>query len=150
MANLKQQYQKNFGSYAIPETLEKLMVFDSKHELDSCADSFCLCTEIDKTPDLGQYSLDDEYFERLLIFANADGSGSKYCFWVNEPGIELENAPIVVIGSEGDFYITSKNLKELICQLSFGPEHSGGSWWREVDVVDEDDEYEFPENSDEF
>ncbi len=131
MKELKKTYKKNFGNYKIPKTLKKLMAFEEEYGAEEYSESFYLCSDSYKDPDMGQYSLDDEYFERLIEFANADGTGAKYCFWVNETGIELENAPIVVIGSEGHIQIIAKNLKELLQLLSFGPETMDGQFYRD-------------------
>lgn len=144
MDELKEKYKQNFGKYKIPKTLEKLMLFEDEFGAESYSECFYLCSDVYREPDMGQYSLDDAYFERLIEFANADGTGSKYYFWVNEKDIELENAPIVVIGSEGHTQIIAKNIKELLQLLSFGPEIMDGTFYR-------DDEYfEDMENSEEF
>jgi hypothetical protein len=124
MEELKKEYKKVFGKYEIPETLQKLIDLEEEYEGETYSECFYLCTDLDKTPDMGQYSLDEEYFERLLVFANADGTGAKYAFWVNEIGISLEEVPIIVIGSEGHIQVIAKNIKELIKLLSFGPENS--------------------------
>ena len=88
--------------------------------------------------------MDEEYFERLIIFANADGTGAKYAFWVNNIEKSLEESPIIVIGSEGHIQVVAKNIKELLQLLSFGPEGMDGSFYKDLD------DFEEPENASEF
>lgn len=120
--NLETVYPTVFGEYEIPDTLKKLMQFSEKWDDDFFSEGFVLKAELIKRPDSGQWSLDDEYFERLLIFARADGTGSSYAFWVSERGISLENAPIILIGSEGDICIVAKNIKGLLKILTLDVE----------------------------
>ncbi|MEN7550034.1 hypothetical protein AAG747_19075 [Rapidithrix thailandica] len=144
MEELTNKYKEVFGKYPIPETLKKLMDFEKQYGGETYSECFYLCVDLDKTPDMGQYSLDGEYFERLMVFANADGTGAKYAFWANEMGISLEEAPIIVIGSEGHIQVMAKNLKELLRLLSFGPETMDGEFYKDLD------DFEDPENATEF
>lgn len=144
MEELLKEYKEVFGKYEIPETLKRLINFEEQYGEESYSESFYLCTDLDKTPDRGQYSLDNEYFERLMVFANADGSGAKYAFWVNEVGISLENAPIVFIGSDGTIKVVAKHIKELLKLLSFGPETMEGEFYKDLG------DFEDPENAIEF
>ena len=142
MNELKEKYKQNFGKYKVPETLEKLMIFEEEYGTESYSQSFFLCSDVYKDPDMGQYSLDEAYFERLIEFANADGTGARYCFWVSEKEIELENAPIVFIGSEGHIQIIAKNIKELLQLLSFGPEGMDGFFYRDEEDFEEEESFQ--------
>ena len=144
MNKIRLEYKAVFGKYQIPEALNKLIDFEEQYGSETYCESFYLCTDLDKTPDSGQYSLDEEYFERLIIFANADGTGAKYAFWVNNIEKSLEESPIIVIGSEGHIQVVAKNIKELLQLLSFGPEGMDGSFYKDLD------DFEEPENASEF
>lgn len=144
MNEIRLEYKTVFGKYRIPETLNKLLDFEEQYGSETYSENFYLCTDLDKTPDRGQYSLDEEYFERLIIFANADGTGAKYAFWVNNVEKSLEESPIIVIGSEGHIQVVAKNIKELLQLLSFGPEGMDGSFYKDLD------DFEEPENASEF
>lgn len=141
MNEIRLEYKTVFGKYQIPETLNKLIDYEEHYGSEIYSESFYLCTDLDKTPDRGQYSLDEEYFERLIIFANADGTGARYAFWVNNVDKSLEEAPIIVIGSEGHIQVVAKNIKELLQILSFGPEGMDGSFYKDLD------DFEEPENA---
>jgi hypothetical protein len=137
------EYKRIFGKNHIPKALEKLIHFEQKHK-DNYSWGFELCTDLDKEPDQGQYSLDEAYFERLMIFARADGSGSHYAFWQDQPENSLENAPVIFIGSEGEIKIIASNIRELLVLLSFGPEISGGTFYKDLK------EYEDPKAANTF
>lgn len=142
--SVKEEYKNNFGAYKIPETLQKLMAFEAEYGEESFSECFYLGSEVYKEPDMGQYSLDVDYFERLIEFATADGTGGTYCFWISEVNTELENAPIVFMGSEGHIQIIAKNIKELLQLLSFGPEIMDGEFYKELE------DFEEPENTEEY
>lgn len=141
MEKLKNEYKKAFGKYQIPETLQQLMDFESKIERAYYSEGFELRVDDSDKTARWHHSLDKEYFERLMVFAMADHSGSDYAFWVSEVGMSLEEAPIILIGSEGDLVVVAKNIKELLKLLSFGPEICTDKFY----ILIED--YEAPENA---
>lgn len=144
MKKIRKQYKEAFGSYQIPEALDKLVDFEEQYGAETYSEHFSLCTDLDKTPDMGQYSLDEEYFERLMVFAYADGDGGRYAFWAHEIGIPLEEAPIIVISSDGPVKVIAENIGQLIKLLSFGPAPIEGMFFRDADDFIE------PENADTF
>ena len=111
MNKIRLEYKAVFGKYQIPEALNKLIDFEEQYGSETYCESFYLCTDLDKTPDRGQYSLDEEYFERLIIFANADGTGAKYAFWVNNIEKSLEESPIIVMAVKDIFRLLQKTLR---------------------------------------
>lgn len=68
------------------------------------------------------YSEDNEFLNSLLQFAQADGTGSIYAFWLKNSDNNLENSPIVAFGSEGGFHVVSENIKELFQILTYDAE----------------------------
>ncbi len=126
------EYENAFGKNRIPETLKQLMAFDAVHKYDYSS-GFELCTDVNKEPDRGQYSLDEEYFQKLVIFAQADGTGSHYALWLDQPEITFNDAPVIFVGSEGDIKIIASNIRELLVLLSFGPEILNGDFYKDLD-----------------
>lgn len=141
MKNLKTEYKKVFGKYEIPKTLLQLIDFESKNELGYYSEGFELRVDNSDRTASWHHSLDEEYFERLMVFAMADHSGSDYAFWVSEVGMSLEEAPIILIDSEGDLVVIAKNIKELLKLLSFGPAICTDRFYKFIE------DYEAPEDA---
>lgn len=138
------KYKKSFRGYEIPETLVKLAEFDANLENESYGESFWLRAE----ENIFKYLLDNSltskeqievYANHAIVFANADGTGGFYAFWVEDNKSDLEEAPIVAYGSEGEVKIVAKNLKELIKILSYGAEGLNGNYG--LDCYDSYDEF---------
>ncbi len=136
LQKLFSEYENVFGNNKTPETLKKLMAFDTDHQHDYNW-GFELCTDVNKEPDRGQYSLDEEYFQKLVIFARADGTGSHYALWLDQTETSFENAPVIFLGSEGDIRIIASNIRELLVLLSFGPETLDGHFYKDLDEYDD-------------
>ena len=125
------EYEKAFYGHKIPETLQALAQFEEEVEGETYAESFWLKTD----KDIFNYWLNDsseeeieEYSSHVFPFAHADGTGAFYAFWVKDDTVDLEEAPVVCYGSEGEVKIVSKNLKDLIKILSYGPEGMDGNY----------------------
>ena len=132
-SNLKilKEYEKAFYGHTIPKTLQALAQFEEEVEGETYAESFWLKTD----KDIFNYWLNDsskeeieEYSSHVFPFAHADGTGAFYAFWVKDDTVDLEEAPVVCYGSEGEVKIVSKNLKDLIKILSYGPEGMDGNY----------------------
>lgn len=110
---LKIKLKKSFNNLEIPETLNKLIDFMQDHSDNFFSSGFEY--RIDENNDAWKtYSEDPNFYNYLFEFANAEGSGSSYAFWINNNQTELEDVPIVVSGSEGGIHIVAKNIKELL------------------------------------
>jgi tetratricopeptide (TPR) repeat protein len=125
------EYEKVFYGHSIPFTLQALAQFEEEVGTETYAESFWLQTN----RDIFMYWLHDstkeeieEYSSHVFPFANADGTGGFYAFWVKDASVDLEKAPIVCYGSEGAVKIVAKNLKDLIKILSYGPEGMDGNY----------------------
>lgn len=115
---LKNKFKKSFNNLEVPETLDKLIEFsktESPKEFFSNGFEFRL--DEDKYG-WKTYSEEPEFYNNLHEFANADGSGSSYAFWINNNQTNLEETPIVVSGSEGGIHIVAENIKELLIILA--------------------------------
>lgn len=63
---------------------------------------------------------EDDLAKQFLVFAMADGTGSMYALWMYptmgkfKEITDVENAPVVYLGSEGLATVVADNLKELV------------------------------------
>lgn len=65
-----------------------------------------------------------EFFDRLIPFANASASGSIYALWRCDDRADLATLPVIFFGDEGDIDVYARDLREFFQLLT---------------VVDEDD-----------
>ena len=77
--------------------------------------------QCDKTA-LKTFSDDAEFLHHLLPFANANGTGSIYCFWDEGVGKKLDEMPVVVLGDEGGLHIVTENILKLMQILTLDSE----------------------------
>ncbi len=126
------EYKKYFNGYEIPSSLIALIDFSKEIENESYAESFYLHADEDIfTYWLGKVCSEEEvqeYSRHIFKFANADGTGGFYAFWVKDDISNLEEAPVICYGSEGEVKIVAKNIKGLIKLLSYGPEGMDGNY----------------------
>jgi len=143
-----ENFKKKFSPHPLPNTLVELIKFIDQYKGESFADSFYLNDDIEE--DFFESWLDNgetdaekrkEYAEHMLVFANADGTGSSYAMWIQEGNTNLEEAPIIFYGSEGEIEIVAQNLKELIKILSWGTEAIG--FYHYADNDDDDEDYDY-------
>jgi hypothetical protein len=111
-------FSKQFGKYQVPHNLKQLLDFENTVDAESFATCFSLA--IIGNAGLSSWSSDPDFLNSFIAFANANGSGSFYAYWVIDDN--LDNCPIVVFGDEGGIHIVAENTKQLIHLLSFGPE----------------------------
>ena len=68
------------------------------------------------------WSTNPDFYNAFEEFAQANGSGSSYAFWlINE---NLDDCPIVCFGDEGGLHIVAENLIQLIQLLTLDTEIS--------------------------
>jgi len=131
---------ENFQNYEVPENLMALFMFVNQVSgQEYFSDGFEFSADKEKLG-LKTYSTDELFLNSIHEFANADGTGSTYAFWLKDNITNLENAPIVVFGSEGGYHVVAKNLDELLQILTFDCEPMVG--WDEVYYYKNTDEYE--------
>ncbi len=140
MEELRKKYEELFAEYEIPQTLKKLMDFEEEYGEETYSQSFCLLVEKDFYENY--FDSEDEedikkYEKFIKVFASADGTGGVYAFWLSEGKQDLEQAPIVGYGSEGDIRIVAKNLKELLHLLSFDVEIADGCAYKDDEYYEE-------------
>ncbi len=140
------EYSKVFGKYKIPNTLKLLAEFENKHGHETFGESFYLRTEENAFESyFDEDSVDEkqmeEYVNHMLPFAVADGTGGIVALWVRDKESDLEKAPIICYGSEGDISVVAQNIKEYVKILSFGAECMDGSCYHSIDDYDEESDF---------
>src|SRR6218665_3794612 len=93
-------FKNNLGLTEIPSELEKLINFQNNLSGFECySQGFGVL--IDDKSGLATWSEDSAFLDRLLPFAQANGSGSFYTFWNDGTDKPLNQMPIIVFGDEG-------------------------------------------------
>jgi hypothetical protein len=81
------------------------------------------------------WSAKPAFLERVLAFAQANGSGSVYALWRPDDGADLAKAPVVVFGDEGGVHVVARDIRDLLRLLTLDTEISvdweRAYFWRE-------------------
>ena len=125
----------------VPE-LDELAALQDQVGNQYLATSFELVPYDDKTTFDAYGVTDQEFRARLIVFAQANGSGSQYAIWRVDDREDLASLPVVVFGDEGGEHVVARGLPDLFHlltadvdpivdhdEVSFGPvddEPSGG------------------------
>lgn len=111
------EFKKNFGKLSIPNALIQLLDFQNSIGEDVFyAQGFQLA--VIENEGVRTYSEDDIFLKSLIEFAQADGTGSSYSFWLRDSTRSLDDAPIVIFGSEGGYHVIAQNIVELFKVLT--------------------------------
>ena len=130
-------------------TLLEFIKFQDKHKGETYSETFYLLPEGDDSfKDFFDYCDDctisptkqQEFLDSIVIFANADGTGGQYGFWLQDGQKNIENSPIIFFGSEGFMHIFACNINELIKILSFGGE---GLYGCEAHIYEDDEKEQY-------
>lgn len=146
--NTEQQMTDYLQGLTLPEKLLPLIRFD-RHAAgnDFFSQGFEFRIDNDKAG-LRTYSEDPAFLDSLYEFATADGTGSGYCFWLKDGNTNLEQAPVVVFGSEGGHHVVAHNFDELMQLLTFDSEAMID--WDEVCYYKDPDDFEPSAESDTY
>lgn len=137
-----------FKGLSVPKKLLALLKFDSEiSPRRYFSDGFEFSIDKEKIG-LKTYSEDEKFLNSIYEFANADGTGSSYGFWLKDGNSNLDNVPIVVFGSEGGFHVVAKNLDRLLQILTFDSEPMID--WDEVYYYKDPDDFEPTSKSKEY
>jgi tetratricopeptide (TPR) repeat protein len=142
-ANLLEKFQALYRPHKVPDTLKKLIVLEEALGADTYVTSFYLDPEsrerfFDYTFSAEDQALNRKVAQHFLPLAHIDGTGGTVAFWLHEGNSTLlENAPIIMFGSEGQLGIVSKNLKDFLYMLSFGVETTDGTYAQFVSYAEE-------------
>lgn len=144
----EEDLKKFFGELEIPEKLFALRKFDEEVAQGYWfSEGFEFSLDKDRVG-LKTYSDDTEFLNSLYEFANADGNGSSYGFWLCDGNVDLNKAPIVAFGSEGGFHIVAKDLSGLLEILTFDSEPMID--WDEIYYYKDPDDFEPSPKSEEY
>jgi len=140
-------FKENLGLSEIPVELEKLIYFQNNiSSFENYSQGFGVL--IDDKLGLKSWSEDEEFLNRLLPFAQANGTGSFYTIWNDASNQPLNQMPIVVFGDEGGVHVVAENILKLLHLLTYGTEI-----WVEYDQTyfyKDDNSYEEPEDLGEY
>lgn len=112
------EFKQNFNDYDLTSELTDLKYFQDKHL--NYSDGFYLLAD-DKTG-IKTWSEDKSFVDRLMPFAQANGSGSIYAIWNDGTNNKINELPIVVFGDEGGVHIVAENIFQLMQILTFDTE----------------------------
>lgn len=116
-----EQFMQHLGLTELPAELEKLIRFQQEISgFESYSQGFGVL--IDDKLGLKSWSENKDFLNRLLPFAQANGSGSFYTFWLDGTDKSLGEMPIVVFGDEGGVHVVAENLRQLLGLLTFDAE----------------------------
>lgn len=138
-------FKKNFNGQ-ITEELTQFFEINDELGFENYSQGFGLY-EDDKSG-IASWSEDEEFLDKLMPFAQANGSGSMYVLWNNDSGKSLNELPVVVFGDEGGYHIIAKNIFEFMRLLTFDTEISVDH--EEVYFYKDEEDYEESENLPEY
>jgi len=140
---LLEKFTVLYTPHKVPNTLKELIKIEEKLGADSYVISFYLDPESREEFFEGTFSYDNKALnskvaKHFLPLAHIDGTGANAALWLTDENItDLENAPIVEFGSEGQIDIVAKNLKDFIYMLSFGIEPMDGGYSQYLSINEE-------------
>lgn len=109
-----ERFRDNFRGYPLPKILEDLCAFDFPNR-EWYSGRFELAY-IDDTP---IYDFQDEHLSEFFGFGH-DGNYSLYALWRYQEEIDLEDAPVVYLNSEGEGSgVIACNLSEFLTLLAY-------------------------------
>ncbi|WP_221639291.1 hypothetical protein [Nocardia bhagyanarayanae] len=108
--------------YSPVEELNLLMGLQDRLGYENYADGFGLTDFGDISGLVAGWSKDSEFTDRLIPFAQANGSGSFYALWRLDDRADLATLPVVVFGDEGGEYVVARHVRELFQLLGFDSE----------------------------
>jgi len=140
-----EDFKKNFNNQI---TNELALFFEINEELgfENYSQGFGLY-EDDKSG-ISSWSEDEAFLDKLMPFAQANGSGSMYVLWNNDSNKSLNELPVIVFGDEGGYHIVAKNIFEFMQLLTFDTEISVDH--EEAYFYKDEEDYEESENLPEY
>lgn len=135
MSSELDSFLANFPDHAPPPELGALWEFQESAGFEGYSEGFGLMAD-DKSG-VASWSGDAAFLDRLIPFAQADGTGSFYALWLATEGADLSQAPVVVFGSEGGSHVVAGNIRELLQLLTYDSEpmvdHDEVSFYKDPD-----------------
>ncbi len=116
-----QEFAKNFNGQPVPEALAKLLAFQEQTGFEYYSEGFGLHYD-DKSGLQHGWSPDPAFLDKLMPFAQANGSGSFYALWQYNDTTALDQLPVVLFGDEGGEFIVAENILGLLQLLTIDAE----------------------------
>ena len=114
-------FKENLGLIEVPTELEKLIYFQNNiSSFENYSAGFGVF--IDNKSGLKSWSKDENFLDRLLPFAQANGTGSFYAIWNDGSEKPLNQMPVIVFGDEGGVHVVAENILQLLHLLSYDTE----------------------------
>lgn len=146
--SMEKDLVNHFRELNIPQKLLSLLQFDNEiAQSKYFSDGFEFAVDKEKSG-LKTYSENNVFLNSIYEFANADGTGSSYGFWLKDGNVNLEQVPIVAFGSEGGFHVVASNLDDLLQILTFDSEPMID--WDEIYYYKDPDDFEPSAKSKEY
>lgn len=138
-------FKKNFNG---PITNELTLFFEINDKLgfENYSQGFGL--NRDNKSGISSWSENQDFLDRLMPFAQANGSGSMYVLWDDGKNKSLSELPVVVFGDEGGYHIVARKITELMQLLTFDSEITVDH--EEVYFYKDEDDYEESEGLTEY
>ncbi|MFF0527229.1 hypothetical protein ACFYT3_02465 [Nocardia amikacinitolerans] len=112
------------STYSPVDELNLLMELQDRLGYENYADGFGLTDFGDLSGLVAGWSKDPGFTDRLIPFAQANGSGSFYALWRIDDRTDLATLPVVVFGDEGGQHVVARDVRELFRLLGFDSEIS--------------------------
>jgi len=116
-----QEFSQNFGTSPVPQALTQLLDFQNETGFEYYSDGFGLLRD-DKSGLLHGWSAAPAFLDKLMPFAQANGSGSFYALWQHDAATDLAALPVVLFGDEGGEYVVAENIAGLLQLLTIDAE----------------------------
>lgn len=116
-----QEFALNFDGKPVPQALAQLLEFQHETGFEEYAEGFGLLRD-DKSGLEHGWSTEPAFLDKLMPFAQANGSGSFYALWQHNDSTDLNELPVVVFGDEGGEFVVAENIKGLLQLLTIDAE----------------------------
>lgn len=116
-----QEFSQNFGGAAVPQALAQLLEFQNETGFEYYSEGFGLLRD-DKSGLLHGWSGEPAFLDKLMPFAQANGSGSFYALWQHDAATDLAALPVVLFGDEGGEFVVAENIAGLLQLLTIDAE----------------------------
>lgn len=140
-----EDFKKNFDGQ-ITDELVSLFEINDELGFENYSQGFGLL--LDEKDGIASWSEDEAFLDKLMPFAQANGSGSMYVLWNNDSGKSLNELPVIVFGDEGGYHVIAKNIFEFMRLLTFDNEISVDH--EQVYFYKDEEDYEESENFSEY
>ncbi|MEV0298959.1 hypothetical protein [Nocardia sp. NPDC050710] len=110
------------STYSPVAELNLLNELQDRLGFENYAEGFGLTDYGDISGLVAGWSKDPEFTDRLIPFAQANGSGSFYALWRFDDRTDPATLPVVVFGDEGGQHVVARHVRELFQLLGFDSE----------------------------